>query len=398
VAYLAAVAPADAAHQALTVVRLRQTRKHWEAFGLTDPLWAICTDESVKNNRWSVDEFFRSGEGMIDQVMEHLDRIGASLHLGRALDFGCGVGRLTQMLCTRFDSADGVDVAASMIELARSYNKHADRCRYHVNTHDDLRLFDDAHFDLVLSMLVLQHMAPVYAKRYIAEFVRVLRPGGIAYFQVPDSMALPARPPLPATAHRARLSAGFSLLELHPGEERTVNVRVTNDSEVTWPASTGPGDVTGVPRLGNHWRSSRGGLVTRDDGRTTMPRPVGPGESIDVELCVCAPATPRRYVLEFDLVEEGVTWFELRGSPTLRIPVVVSGSAVADRPTQQAPRARRVLDRLRRRPSSPVMEMHCVPRDQVLEVVRGAAATVIDVARFVDAGDGFASYRYVVSR
>jgi SAM-dependent methyltransferase len=293
---------------------------------------------------------------------------------------------------------DGVDVASSMIELARSYNKHGEQCHYHVNTHDDLRLFTDASFDFVLSLLVLQHMAPTYAKRYIADFIRVLRPGGVAYLQVPSSAAQPRRPPLAEAAHRAQLSSPSSSLEIGTGEQRCVTVSVKNTSDHPWPQPDGPRDVSGVARLGNHWLAERGEMVVRDDGRASMPRLLDPGEEVAIELPVCAPTAPGRYLLECDMVEEGVTWFGLRGSPTLRIPVVVSGPPAANDTAQRAPRARRLLERLRRSPSSPVMEMHCVPREEVLDVVRRAGATVVDVADFVDAGEGFVSFRYVVSR
>jgi SAM-dependent methyltransferase len=379
-------------------MRLKQTRQQWEAFGRTDPLWAICTDESLKNNRWSVEDFFLSGETMIDEVMAHLGRAGVDLNSGRALDFGCGVGRLTQPLCMRFETCDGVDVAASMIELARSYNRYGERCRYHANAHDDLRLFGGGSFDFVLSLLVLQHMAPAYAKRYIAEFVRVLRGGGVAYFQVPDSPAAPRRPALPQGAHRAQLWAAFTSLELATGEARTVAVRVRNTGAHPWPAPDHARDVAGVARLGNHWLTARGQMVIRDDGRASMPQPVGPGDEIELELPICAPGAPGRYLLECDLVEEGVTWFALRGSPTLRVPVTVTGTAAPGGPQPRSPLRRRVFDRLRRAPSAPVMEMHCVPRDEVLSVVHGAGARVIDVADFVDAGEGFTSFRYVISR
>lgn len=379
-------------------MRLKQTRQQWEAFGRTDPLWAICTDESVKNNRWNVDQFFRSGEAMIGEVMSHLDRVGVDLHAERALDFGCGVGRLTQPLCARFNACDGVDVAASMIDLARSYNRFGERCHYHVNAADDLRLFPDNSFDFALSLLVLQHMAPDYAKRYIAEFVRVLRGDGVAYFQIPDSPTAPRRAPLAEGAHRAQISATFSGLELTSAEMRTVPLRVRNTSSHPWPPPAHPRDVAGVARLGNHWLTARGQMVIRDDGRASMPQSVGPGDEIELELPICAPGAPGRYLLECDLVEEGVTWFALRGSPTLRVPVTVTGTAAPGGPQPRSPLRRRVFDRLRRAPSAPVMEMHCVPRDEVLSVVHAAGARVIDVADFVDAGEGFTSFRYVITR
>src|SRR5690606_5197313 len=41
----------------------------------------------------------------------------------------------------------------------------------------------DGTFDLVFSTLTLQHLPPRVALRYVTEFGRVLRPGGLALFQ-----------------------------------------------------------------------------------------------------------------------------------------------------------------------------------------------------------------------
>jgi len=49
----------------------------------------------------------------------YIESLGVEPSGGRALDFGCGLGRLTQPLAERFDEAVGVDIAASMIEGAR---------------------------------------------------------------------------------------------------------------------------------------------------------------------------------------------------------------------------------------------------------------------------------------
>ncbi|HEX8929982.1 MAG TPA: class I SAM-dependent methyltransferase, partial [Actinomycetota bacterium] len=43
----------------------------------------------------------------------------------------------------------------------------------------DLAIFGDDRFDLVCSLLVLQHVRPGYARAYLREFLRVLRPGGV---------------------------------------------------------------------------------------------------------------------------------------------------------------------------------------------------------------------------
>src|SRR5205807_4159881 len=112
-------------------------------------------------------------------VFDRLNALGISLRRGRALDFGCGVGRLTQALCERFDSVAGVDIAPSMIELANRYNRFGARCEYAVNDTDDLSRFADGTFDFAFTLIVLQHMVPKYARRYIAELLRVTATDGV---------------------------------------------------------------------------------------------------------------------------------------------------------------------------------------------------------------------------
>lgn len=174
---------------------IRALQRNWDALGRADPLWAIRFDPSKKGNRWDVEEFFRTGEREVAALLDSLKRLGDRLGVpvparrGRALDFGCGVGRLTQALAAHFDEVDGVDIAPSMIELAERYNRHGPRCRYHLNDRDDLRLFPDASFDLVFCTLVLQHIEGRYVRRYLAEFLRLLRPGGVAVFDLPSHPA-----------------------------------------------------------------------------------------------------------------------------------------------------------------------------------------------------------------
>jgi ubiquinone/menaquinone biosynthesis C-methylase UbiE len=118
--------------------------------------------------------------------MKFVSDSGLSPEPGRALDFGCGVGRLTQALAEYFSEVVGLDISAPMVERAREYNRHGDRCTYRVNLVDDLSQLDSASFDFVYSDKVLQHMHPSISSRYIGEFFRILKPGGVALFQIPS--------------------------------------------------------------------------------------------------------------------------------------------------------------------------------------------------------------------
>jgi ubiquinone/menaquinone biosynthesis C-methylase UbiE len=167
-------------------MRLARDKQDWEDLGKLDPLWAVLTEKGRFNN-WNMDEFFRTGEENIASLMEQADRLARPLARESALDFGCGVGRLTQALATQFQHCTGVDIADSMIARARELNQKHANCTFVVNTHDNLGIFPDAQFDLVYSYIVLQHIGSRAAiKSYIADFVRVLKPGGLVVFQLPS--------------------------------------------------------------------------------------------------------------------------------------------------------------------------------------------------------------------
>jgi ubiquinone/menaquinone biosynthesis C-methylase UbiE len=116
--------------------------------------------------------------------MAWLSENGWPLRTRHALDFGSGPGRLSQALANQFDQVTGVDISHTMVETAKSFNRHGDRVRYLVNTRPNLSLFDNGTFDLVYSSITLQHIPPDAGENYIREFVRVLRPGGLAVFQM----------------------------------------------------------------------------------------------------------------------------------------------------------------------------------------------------------------------
>jgi len=169
---------------------LDKLKQNWESLAERDALGAILTDESKAGGRWDIAAFMATGEAEVEVVMEHLARIG---HLpdfrGAALDFGCGVGRLTQALARRFASSVGVDISREMIDKADKINQFAD-CKYLVHT--DVRLpFAERTFAFIYSNIVLQHVPARYSKEYLREFVRVLATDGVLVFGVQDSFAMP---------------------------------------------------------------------------------------------------------------------------------------------------------------------------------------------------------------
>lgn len=164
---------------------LEFVRQTYERLGREDPLYAVLSCRKYRHNRWDLHAFFETGRKEIAEVLQYVEQLGWPLRFGRALDFGCGVGRLSQALAEHFQEVVGVDIAESMVQRARELNRHGDRVSYLVNTTDDLGVLSAGAFDFVYSNITLQHIPPDCGKRYIREFLRVLRPGGLALFQVP---------------------------------------------------------------------------------------------------------------------------------------------------------------------------------------------------------------------
>jgi SAM-dependent methyltransferase len=171
----------------------RITANTWDELAKLDPLWIILHEPDKKHGRWGPDEFFSTGEAEVSAVLDKCRELGIALKYERALDFGCGVGRLTRAFALRFSRCVGVDVSAEMVSLARDFNKQFVNCEFVVNHSDNLP-FPDRSFDFVCSFIVLQHLeAKKEIEKWIREFIRVLRPGGTVVFQLPDEPSLRSR-------------------------------------------------------------------------------------------------------------------------------------------------------------------------------------------------------------
>ena len=165
---------------------LSKHKRDWDDLGRVDPLWAILTSPERRYGGWNLEEFFARGTAEIAHVMQHSAKLGLPRQRRAALDFGCGVGRLTRALSTHFDRCVGVDISDAMISKACEWNRDWPTCHFIVNTTEDLRAFEQHSFDLVYSNIVLQHLPTVrLIESYITEFIRTLTADGLLVFQLP---------------------------------------------------------------------------------------------------------------------------------------------------------------------------------------------------------------------
>jgi SAM-dependent methyltransferase len=217
---------------------LEQLRETWHALGEDDPLWAILSDPEKRGGRWDADSFFAAGEQEIAAILLHCSALGRPHAHGLAVDFGCGVGRLSRALASRYAQVIGVDISPSMLARARELHVQFPNVRFVENATIGLGFIASGSVDLVYSVITLHHMPARLQLGYIAEFLRVLAPGGVAVFQIANGYSrdlrglayrvLPNRllAPLRRHVHASRVAA-----ELHIVDEAAVVAQISRSAK-----------------------------------------------------------------------------------------------------------------------------------------------------------------------
>lgn len=133
--------------------------------------------------------------------------------------------------------------------------------------------------------------------------------------------------PLPDSAFKAQITLPDAPAKLRAGQKETIQVHIKNASDVFWWSRGGElnerTDNWFYIAAGNRWLKADGSLVTDMDGRYGISKDLKPGEETEIPLAVTAPKEPGEYLLEVDLVQEQVSWFSDKGSPTARAKVTV---------------------------------------------------------------------------
>jgi hypothetical protein len=133
--------------------------------------------------------------------------------------------------------------------------------------------------------------------------------------------------PLPDNGFKAQIEVENPPAKLRTGEKATIEVHIRNVSDVMWYARGGEANPNPDNRFyiaaGDRWLQPNGTLVTNMDARYGLDRDLKPGEETTVPLQITAPKDPGEYLLEIDLVQEQVSWFSDKGSPTARTKITV---------------------------------------------------------------------------
>jgi SAM-dependent methyltransferase len=389
--------------------KLSDNRSLWDQHAASDPLWAVLAFPEKRGGRWPLQEFMKTGEREIALLFHRFAELQLSAPRGHALDFGCGVGRLTQALARRLDRVVGADISPVMIDLARQLNRYADRVQYICTAETGLETLPAESFQCIYSNIVLQHVPAELSVRYLHEFFRLLGRGGLLVFQLPSHRESPVEAeikPMPDTAYKAAISLSSAMpVSVRTSAELALTLLVRNTSGQTWRQSQ-----VGPLALGNHWLDAAGELMLlQDDARSPLLQIVPPGLEWPVLLTMRAPGEPGTYMGEIDLVHEGVSWFGHKGSPTLRFTIdVTRNRAIAGAPAaamiQEYPIPDYhdgVLPATPPSDSQIMIEtgfpMDGVPREQVMDIIRAHGGRLAYLEEDRRAGPEWVSYRYFVA-
>jgi SAM-dependent methyltransferase len=241
----------------LRVVTFDDVRRDWTELGEQDPLWAVYVAPGTRGGRWDVEEFFATGRAEVDQSLQHLTSLGLVTGTTDALDFGAGVGRLSNALAAHFDRVTGVDVSPTMLEQARRLDRSQGRITFHLNDKPHLGDFADESVDLVYSSLVLQHLPRDLAETYLREFVRLLRPGGVAVVQVVSAPTRSLKGLIARYAPFPLVAWGQKRLLGYPAPMRMTPMPPATVEAVLRGTGARIVDAVPDPSYGGHWKCVR---------------------------------------------------------------------------------------------------------------------------------------------
>ena len=157
---------------------IRDTDADWQQIGRAEPFFGVLTNPKFLRSNMdeaAEREFFQDGEQEITRHLQLLRKHFGTFNPVTALDFGCGVGRLTRALASTVQHAVGVDVSEGMLQEARAMQ---------LANASFQRASPDREFDWVVSLITFQHIQPKRGYDILRNTLRRVAVGGCATIQI----------------------------------------------------------------------------------------------------------------------------------------------------------------------------------------------------------------------
>jgi SAM-dependent methyltransferase len=171
---------------------LAKIERSWTEMGAVRPHHSVMTEEQYRprNLDKSLDDFWRSGVAELETIDFHLEQLGCrELHDKTCVEYGCGLGRVTIPLATRFAVVHAYDISPTHLAGARERAAVAGRVNIQFHERGGGLLSPLEPCDFFYSRLVFQHNPPPVIRELIRLALNALHPGGLAIFGVPVYLA-----------------------------------------------------------------------------------------------------------------------------------------------------------------------------------------------------------------
>jgi len=178
----------------------RDTDTDWKALGENQPHWAVLSHENYRSENLTEERlqaFYETGAVDIAHTVALMQEATGVRPSGRALDFGCGVGRLTEAMCDYADTVVGCDISPGMLQRARDRRGRAEY----------VEGMPDGRFSWINSFIVLQHIPPERGMPILETLLGKLEPGGLISIQLTVWLEPRNIHPTPRPGWRGRLDA-----------------------------------------------------------------------------------------------------------------------------------------------------------------------------------------------
>jgi SAM-dependent methyltransferase len=155
----------------------RDTDADWRRLGETEPYWGVLSHPDFLSQNITpegVERFYESGPHYMATIAEALIKLTGKPPSGRALDFGCGVGRLAEAMGAYCGQVTGLDISPGMLALARARGSKV--------TYTDQ--MPDGPFDWINSFIVFQHIPPARGEEILEQLLARLAHGGMISIQL----------------------------------------------------------------------------------------------------------------------------------------------------------------------------------------------------------------------
>lgn len=146
----------------------------WEQLGAVEPYFAVLTEPRYLKASLSEEDlraFHESGERDVRGFLESAGGLLGPVTITNALEFGCGVGRLTLPLARVATHVVGVDASPSLLAMARERAAATGASNVEFLDVGQLDTLAGRRFDFLLSYIVFQHIPTADGERYLARLL-----------------------------------------------------------------------------------------------------------------------------------------------------------------------------------------------------------------------------------